>query len=85
MDLLDLKAMTDAQLEAKILELRHTIDATRNEMLEIQREVSVRHEKLRYKALLESMTNDEIKKLQQYIMESGGIPTSEQVGVPGSK
>lgn len=83
MDLLTVKAMTDAELEAEILRMRAVIDAQREEMAVIQREISVRHEKARYKALLASMTNDEIAKLQQYIQESGGIPTGEKVGVPG--
>ena len=83
MDLLALKDMTDAELESEILRLRKIIDAQRDEMAVIQREISVRHEKARYKAILASMTNDEIRKLQQYIQESGGIPTGEQVGVPG--
>lgn len=78
-----LKQMTDAELEAKILELRAIIDAQREEMQAVQREISVRHEKARYRAIVASMTNDELAKLQQYIKESGGIPTAEQVGVPG--
>jgi hypothetical protein len=85
MDLITLKDMTDAQLEAEILRLRDIIDVQRSEMTAIQREISVRHEKKRYKAIVESMTNEELRKLQQYIQESGGIPTGEQVGVPGSR
>jgi CHASE3 domain sensor protein len=84
MDLLELKSLTDAELEAKILELREVIDKQREEMHAIHREISVRHEKTRYKAILASMTNDEIAKLQQYIKESGGVPSGEKVGTPGS-
>lgn len=83
MDLLQLKAMTDAQLEGEILRLRTIIDAQREEMQSIQREISVRGEKARYRAIVESMSSEELAKLQQYIQESGGIPTGEKVGIPG--
>lgn len=84
MDLMQLKAMTDAELEAEVRRLRTIIDAQRDEMQVIHREISVRHEKARYKAIIASMTNDELAKLQQYIKESGGIPTGEKVGTPGA-
>lgn len=83
MDLLHLKDMTDEQLEAEILRLRTIIDAQREEMMLVQREISVRHEKTKYKTLLASMTNEEVRKLHQYLNECGGVPTGEKVGVPG--
>lgn len=85
MDILTLKAMSDVELELAIRALRTEIDTIRDEMQTYQREISVRHEKVKYKMILDGLTNDEKRRLQQYITETGCVTSAEKVGTPGAQ
>lgn len=85
MNILTIKAMTDHELEHAIRTLRGDIDRIREEMLTYQREISVRHEKIKYKMILDGLNDEEKLKLQQYIVETGRVASAEKVGTPGSR
>ena len=84
MDILELKQKTDAELEQMIRDANDQIAAIHESTAVLHREVSVRAQKVKYKAMLDGLSNEERRALQQYITDSGAVVSSETVPIPGA-
>lgn len=84
-DIRTLKAATDQQLEQMILERCQQIAAIHKDMAEINREISVRAERLKYKHFVDQLTDHEKAALQQYLTDTGAIHSTAHVGAPSGQ